>query len=316
MERTAVGALLILSLGCATESATTSADAAVEPDGPVAQSYDAAAAQNDTALAASDAGPDGLPPADAGLVDGPAAPAPDAQGGVWTPRPGTSWQWQISGTLDTTVDVQMYDIDLFDASDATIAALHAAGRTVICYLSAGSHEDWRPDAATFPAAAIGKPLDGWPGERWLDTRSEGVRAIMKERLDRAAAKRCDGVEPDNVDGYTYRDNGFPLTAATQLDYNRFLAREAHARGLSVGLKNDLDQVEALLPDFDWALNESCLQYDECKALSPFITAGKAVFHVEYGAESLAQTVCPKTKPLHFSTLIKKQALDAWRVACP
>jgi hypothetical protein len=121
--------------------------------------------------------------------------------------------------------------------------------------------------------------------------------------------------PDNVDGYT-NQSGFPLTAGTQLDYNRFLAREAHARGLSVGLKNDLEQVGDLLADFDWALSEECLKYDECSSLTPFITAGKAVFHVEYGAQALAQTVCPKTKPLGFSTLIKKLDLDAWRVACP
>jgi hypothetical protein len=138
---------------------------------------------------------------------------------------------------------------------------------------------------------------------------------MKERLDRAVARKCDGVEPDNVDGYT-NQSGFPLTAATQLDYNRFLAREAHARGLSVGLKNDLEQVNELLPDFDWAMNEQCLQYDECQLLAPFIAAGKAVFHVEYGGQALAQTVCPKTRPLGFSTLIKKLDLDAWRVACP
>lgn len=38
--------------------------------------------------------------------------------------------------------------------------------------------------------------------------------------------------------------GFPLTANDQLDYNRFLAYEAHSRNLSVGLKNDLDQVSS------------------------------------------------------------------------
>jgi hypothetical protein len=271
------------------------------------------------------------PPADAARDQAPSAdeepPAPDlgapadtmsggSDGGmVWAAKPGTTWQWQLTGTIDPSFDVKMYDVDLFGTPQATIDGMHAAGRIVICYLSAGSREDWRPDAAMFPAEAFGKGLDGWPGERWLDTRSEAVRAIMKARLDRAVAKRCDGVEPDNVDGYS-TDTGFPLTAATQLDYNRFLAREAHARRLSVGLKNDLDQVEALLGEFDWALNEQCLEFDECDRLVPFIKAGKAVFHVEYGTEAKAQTVCPKTKPLGFSTLIKNLNLDAWRVACP
>jgi endo-alpha-1,4-polygalactosaminidase (GH114 family) len=241
-------------------------------------------------------------------------PSPDA-GAAWSPGPRTSWQWQLTGAVDTSIDVQMYDVDLFDLAPATVEALHGQRRVVICYFSAGSHENWRPDASKFPAEAIGRPLAGWPGERWLDTRSEAVRGLMKARLDLAVAKKCDGVEPDNVDAYG-TGTGFPLNGASQLDYNRFLAREAHARGLSVGLKNDLEQVEALLGDFDWALDESCLQFDECSLLIPFILAGKAVFHVEYGDDALAQTACPKTKPLGFSTLIKKQNLDAWRIACP
>ncbi len=47
------------------------------------------------------------------------------------------------------------------------------------------------------------------------------------------------------------------------------------------LKNDLGQVRDLLPYFDAALNEQCFQYDECNRLRPFMSAGKAVFTVEY-----------------------------------
>jgi len=208
----------------------------------------------------------------------------------------------------------MYDIDLFDVPQASIDALHAEGRIVICYFSAGSREDWRDDAARFPSSALGNDLDGWPGERWLDTRDATVRDLMAERLDLAVAKDCDGVEPDNVDGYA-NDPGFPLNPATQLDYNRFLAVEAHARNLSVGLKNDLDQVPQLLADFDWALNEECFQWDECNLLLPFIEAGKAVFQVEYGDAALADTICPQANALDFDSLIKNLDLDAWRIAC-
>ena len=242
--------------------------------------------------------------------------AGDAGGGdLWRPSPGTSWQWQLSGDIDTSIDVEMYDIDLFDTPQATIDALHAEGRIVICYFSAGSYEDWRDDEGDFPMSALGDPLDGWPGERWVDVRDAGVRAVMTARLDLAVMKGCDGVEPDNVDGYQ-NDSGFPLSPADQLDYNRFLAREAHARGLSVGLKNDLDQVPDLVGDFDWALNEECVEYDECVALVPFIDAGKAVFHVEYGGASIAARVCAVTQPLGLDTLIKRLELDAFRVTCP
>jgi len=238
---------------------------------------------------------------------------------VWAPAPGTSWQWQLTGTIDTSVDVAMYDVDLFDAPGGTIDALHADGRVVVCYFSAGSREDWRPDAGAFQAADDGNGLAGWPGETWLDVRSTNVREIMQARLDLAVAKGCDGVEPDNVDGYA-NDTGFPLSEADQLDYDGFLAAEAHLRGLSVGLKNTVDLVGALAPAFDWALNEECLTYSECSTLAPFIAAGKAVFHVEYvndpaDGPALLTSVCGDPTIDGFSTLIKTWDLDAWRLAC-
>jgi hypothetical protein len=239
--------------------------------------------------------------------------ADEAQG-VWKPGPGTSWQWQLTGTVDTSIDVVMYDIDLFDVPQATIDSLHADGRIVICYFSAGSREDWRPDAGEFPQGAIGNRLDNWPGENWIDIRDATVREIMKARLDLAVQKNCDGVEPDNVDAFA-NNPGFDLFDVDQLDYNRFLASEAHARGLSVGLKNDLDQITALLDDFDWALNEECFDWDECDELLPFIQAGKAVFHVEYGDAQLAEDICPQANDLNFDSLIKNYDLDAWRIPC-
>ncbi|MCC6900216.1 MAG: endo alpha-1,4 polygalactosaminidase [Polyangiaceae bacterium] len=240
--------------------------------------------------------------------------------GIWSPAPGTTWQWQLSGGVDTGVDASMFDIDLFDVGATTIETLHAQGRTVVCYFSAGSRESWRSDAGQFANADHDKPLDGWPGETWLDTRSPNVRAIMKKRLDLAVQRKCDGVEPDNVDAHQ-NDSGFPLTSSTQTDYLKFLATEAHARGLSIGLKNALGLVPSVVSDFDWALNEQCLEYDECGALAPFIAAGKAVFHVEYVASSSAgqakkAQVCGAASTAGFSTLVKTLDLGAWRATCP
>lgn len=257
-----------------------------------------------------------------GSAGGGGSPSGGAGGAtsVWQPKPGTTWQWQLTGSIDTSVDAAMFDIDLFEASQSVIDALHAKGRVVICYFSAGSREDWRPDAGAFAASDYGKGLAGWPGENWLDVRSANVRSVMKKRLDLAVQKKCDGVEPDNVDGYA-NDSGFPLTEADQLDYNQFLAAEAHARGLSVGLKNALELLPKLLSHFDWALNEECLSYAECALLAPFIQAQKAVFHVEYVDQSSQgaakkSAVCGQSSIAGFSTLIKTWDLDAWRLSCP
>ncbi len=236
---------------------------------------------------------------------------------VWLPAPGVTWQWQLIDAIDFSFDVEMYDIDLFDVAAEDIAALQADGRTVICYFSAGSWEQWREDAADFPAAALGDLLENWEDERWLDITSDVVRAVMEERLDLAAQKGCDGVEPDNVDGYA-NDNGFGLTADDQLNFNRWLAEQAHARGLSVGLKNDLDQLEDLVAWFDWALNEECHTYDECGRLAVFTAAGKAVFNAEYvedwaDAQARHDDVCDTYPEL--STIIKEWDLTPRRLAC-
>ncbi len=234
-------------------------------------------------------------------------------GGIWRPAPGTTWQWQLQGTIDTSIEVEMYDIDLFDVPAATISQLKDAGRKVVCYFSAGSREDWRPDAGGYPPNVLGDPLDGWAGEVWVDIRRlDLLGPILEARLDLASSKGCTGVEPDNVDAYQ-NSSGFPLTAADQLVFNRWLATEAHLRGLSVGLKNALDQVADLEPDFDWAINEQCYQYAECDLLQPFIDAGKAVFGVEYSGDE--NVFCPYFNALGYSWLKKNLDLDAWRIDC-
>ncbi len=104
-----------------------------------------------------------------------------------------------------------------------------------------------------------------------------------------------------------------LPAADQLRYDAWLADQAHRRGLSAALKNDLDQIHRLLPYFDFALDEECFQYHECWKLKPFVTAGKAVFDVEYSLST--SKFCPKAKALNFNSLKKHLALGPWRVAC-
>jgi hypothetical protein len=237
---------------------------------------------------------------------------------VWQPPVGATWQLQLAGLpIDTSFDVSAYDVDLFSTTDDELATLNADGRTVICYFSAGSWEGFRPDAGDFPAAAKGEPLDApFQDELWVDVRSAEVRTLMKRRLDLAAARGCDAVEPDNVDGYR-NDSGFDLTAADQLDYNRFIAAEAHARALSVGLKNDIDQLDDLEPDFDWALNEECFTFNECAQYRDnFLASHKAVFHAEYVDRNQIAKVCAVTVPLGLSTLFKHIKLDAFRLPCP
>ncbi|HSR32659.1 MAG TPA: endo alpha-1,4 polygalactosaminidase, partial [Anaerolineae bacterium] len=152
-------------------------------------------------------------------------PSPD----WWRPPVNTTWQWQLTDLpIDQSLDVGMYDIEMFDNDASVVAALHAQGRKVICYINVGSWEDWRPDKDQLPTSVLGNDYEGWPGEKWLDIRQIDLLApIMRARFDQCQAKGFDGIEPDNIDGYT-NDTGFPLTYQDQLDYNIWLANETHA----------------------------------------------------------------------------------------
>ena len=237
----------------------------------------------------------------------------------WAPQITDTWQLQLQGALNTGYNVAVFEFDLFDTPAATIGALKSQGRHVVCYFSAGSAENWRSDYSQFAPADKGSALQGWAGEYWVDTRSANVRAIMSARMDLAKSKGCDGVDPDNVDGYT-NSTGLPLTAATQLDYDRFLASQAQARGLAVGLKNDVGQVTQLAPSFDFAINESCFDYNECGVYAAFTTQGKPVFQIEYDSQyknaTTRATLCASAHSLNFRTLVLPQALDdSFRYSC-
>jgi hypothetical protein len=212
-------------------------------------------------------------------------PAPVSCPGCWHPALQTSWNWVINQVPSAPYrDVQMYNIDGFDAAASDVAALHKAGKKVVCYISVGSYENWRSDAAQFPAAILGKS-SGWPGERWLDIRNarqpgSTLVKIMNTRLDMCDGKGFDAVEFGNMDGYT-NNTGFPLTASDQAYYNTFLANGARSRGMSTMMENDVNQISQLLPYFDMALSEQCNEYHECGGYARFVAAGKPVFNAEY-----------------------------------
>jgi hypothetical protein len=257
---------------------------------------------------------------------------------TWQPAPGTTWQWQIVGKIGELQDVQMYDVDLEEAvptartvevpgigaaiwprgaNAGIIERLHSRGIVAICYLDSGAFESYRPDANLFPASVIGNST-GWQGERWLDIRRSAWKSfapIMWARFRLAREIGCDGIEPDQNNPLG-NHSGFPVDRAVEASWYLEVAAMAHELGLSVGMKNGVEVISPMLVrSFDWSLNEECFYYHECDLERPFIEAGKAVFNTEYtddwrhrGIDSLgalAAKVCPESRPLGFSTLIKR-----------
>lgn len=245
--------------------------------------------------------------------------AKDSEPTWWKPGINTLWQWHISGTnIDTSIVVDVFDIDYEETSASTIASLKARGRKVICYMSVGSWEDWRGDKDDFPAIIVGRKYDGWPGEKWLDIRRiDLLGPILEARLDMCRDKGFDAIEPDNMDGYTNK-TGFPLTYQDQLTFNIWLADAAHKRGLSIGLKNNSDQAVDLLPYYDWAMTEDCFadDYTWCHEMQPFIDAGKAVFVSEYTDTGMRlNKFCDKAISGGFRGILKKRDLGGWWESC-
>src|SRR2546429_582025 len=191
-----------------------------------------------------------LPGSPRGARAGPPTPRPSC----WHPPPSTHPpQYQPPGKNHTSGDARGFHVDGADRGPSVGRGLHQLRRRVVCYVDVGPWERWRADAKRFPGRLVGRPVAGWPGERWLDIRARTELApIMQARMRRCRDKGFDAVEGDNVDGFQ-NETGFPLSATDQLAYNRWFANEAHSLGLAAALKNDLDQARALLPYFDLAV---------------------------------------------------------------
>lgn len=248
-----------------------------------------------------------------------AADAGDADSGggglLFRPRPGTTWQIQLTGAIDTSFDVDMYELDLFALDAATAKRLDDGGRRLACYVSVGTAEPYRADYASFPASAVGNALVDYPEEHWVDNRNQEVRSLMAARLQLASVSGCDAVELSSLQAHG-EDSGFSLTRADDLDYARWLLAECHKLGLSAGVSTSDDLVASLAAEADWGSTAGCLANDDCQAWQPFTAASKAVFVVEYGSNSDAPALCSKAARLGYSLAIKRRALDAYRAGCP
>jgi hypothetical protein len=241
--------------------------------------------------------------------------APAGATARWVPPVTSRFQIMLSGTPSAAQlrgPFTVMELDGFDTPASVVASLHALGKKVVCYVDVGTWEDWRSDAKRFPRRVLGKPDAGWPGERWLDVRQQSVLLpIMAARFERCVKKGFDAVDPDNVDGYE-NATGFPITGAEQRSYDRAIAALAHRDDLAVALKSDPDQARRLEPDFDFVVQEQCVQYAQCAELEPFVANHKAVFDIEY---TTSLRFCGSL-PAGIEGLAKHLSLDAWVRWCP
>ncbi len=310
MTRVACGTVLLMLGGCSTSAASAIADGGGRGDG------------TDAGLTA-DVGADVSAEGDARRPSPAAIP------------PTTTFYWQISGVIDPARAEAIYDVDLFDAapagsslleSDGTrvsiplgrnpgiVGALHAKGKKVVCYVDTGAWENYRPDKDLFPPDVLGTTDVNWPLERWLDIRPSSwpkFEGLILARFDLAASLGCDAIEGDQNNSMG-NNPGFPIGLADEVAWYAELAKQIHARGMGAIMKNGIELLSApsaasTVALYEAALNESCNQFSECGGYASFVSAGKAVWNVEYTTASA--TFCPPDTTANYDGYFANLALD-------
>ena len=203
-------------------------------------------------------------------------------GNWWQPKASDNlkWQIQLQGDIRLINGVDVYAVD-YTASQASINAAKSTGAKIMCYISAGSAENWRPDYNQIPRSVIGNAYSEWPGEWWLDTRNINALApVMRARMDACKSKGFDAIDSDNVNGFE-NNTGFNISRSDSIRYIRWLADEAHQRGMAFSLKNSETLVAELLGDIDMMQSESCYRYGNCDNAGRLSAVNKPVFAVEY-----------------------------------
>ncbi len=245
-----------------------------------------------------------------------AAAALSAAEARWRPSPGDGFDWQYTQPFNLERTPSTINLDAFDAERGTIQRLRARGVTSICYVNIGAWEDWRPDKHQFPPAILGKNYVGWPGERWLDVRRTDILLpIMRARFQLCRDKGFRAIEVDNLDAFE-TDTGFRISRAEQVHYNRLIAAEAHAVGLSIAQKNAPGLVPDLVDHYDFLIAEDCFKWNWCGELRPYVAQGKAVVTIEYpedGRNPLQH--CAEAAALGIQIVVKRRKLDSWAQRC-
>lgn len=180
----------------------------------------------------------------------------------------------------------------------------------------------------------GNYTDEW----YIDIRDARVLELMKRRLDAAADIGCDGVDPDNVDAWVESDGeditGFGLTPEDYASYLEELAEYAHSietqagHNLLVGQKNAQSLASRLVSTLDFAVLESCREWEFCGDFQQYVSAGKPVFQIEYPKSILEQGELSQADEKRycggtgyadegFSKILKRASaqLDGWGQFC-
>lgn len=322
---------VVLGVGClAACGSTSSSDDAAGP-GSGAADCDA------SCTVTSDGGASDGAFRDGSAHDGEASDSGSAASIALPPGGKVSWDWQIGAATEADIGVpagvKLLDVDGFATSAAKVASLESAGIYTVCYINAGSYQPGLPDSAEYPDSLKIQADPDWPGEYFLDVTDvfepgSVLATILRARFKMCKDKGFDALEPDNLQNDENVTSGTKtITLSEQLDFNGWVADEAHAAGLAVFQKNGPDKVllkdrtgKMMVEKFDGILNEQCQQFSECDPLGEYSKRGKLALDVEYKAGLTVD--CAASAKLQINALKKDLLLVGMnasgylRTACP
>jgi hypothetical protein len=224
----------------------------------------------------------------------------------------------------------VYDIDAIINPASTVAALHARGDHVICYIESGSAGNYYSAAQEGittsyydqlqAAGVLGNTLPGYPQERFLNINSPAAVSIIESMISQqCAAKGFDAVETDLDETYTGYDGstGFPLTKSNEQTFLTALANDIHGQGLGWIAKNLVDTGDSFAttmePLADGLLTENCNQWNQCGQSSAYISNGKGVLNAEYNLNT--SQFCPADDAAGINGAHIDSSVDGFRQPC-
>jgi hypothetical protein len=151
---------------------------------------------------------------------------------------------------------------------------------------------------------------------------------MRNRINLAKEKGCDGIDPDHLDAYegdaAADVTGVSVGGGDAAAYFGFLADYAHSVHLAIGLSNSARLLPEVSAKADWAMTEDCARANECETFFEVIEQGKPVFNVgiwdpaDAGEtlEAVMERACNTAGTRGFSGMVKMADWGRWGLECP
>jgi hypothetical protein len=279
----------------------------------------------------------------------PSPPPPPPPSPTWwsIPTGNVSWQWVLNhplslnspadmGTTDVLPDGSpapaptVFDIDGIINPASTVAALHARGDHVICYVEAGSAGNYysanQEGVATSyydqlqAAGALGNTLPGYPAERFVNINAPVAVGIVEAMIrQQCSGKGFDAVETDLDEVYPGYDGptGLGITKSDEQSFLTTLANFIHGLNMGWIAKNLVDTGDnfatIMQPLADGLLTENCNQWNQCGQASTYIAHGKGVLNAEYNLST--SQFCPADNAAGINGAQIDSSVDGFRRPC-